>query len=41
MIGWADKALYPAMSSGRNCVKFASDMKTAGKGGGGFAALSH
>jgi diguanylate cyclase (GGDEF)-like protein len=41
MIGRADKALYLAKASGRNCVKFASDMKTTGKGGGDFAALSH
>lgn len=41
MIGRADKALYLAKASGRNCVKFASDMKTAGKVGGSFAALSH
>jgi diguanylate cyclase (GGDEF)-like protein len=40
MIGRADKALYVAKSSGRNCVKFASDKKTAAKGGESFAALS-
>jgi len=41
MIGRADKALYLAKSSGRNCVKFASDMTTARKVGGGFASLAH
>jgi diguanylate cyclase (GGDEF)-like protein len=41
MIGRADKALYLAKSSGRNCVKFASEAKTTGKVGGSFAAISN